>query len=54
MVATTSFQLDRDVAVPMRDGTILRAGVYRPPGPGRHPVLLQRIPYDKSVPGAIR
>ncbi|HEU5400551.1 MAG TPA: CocE/NonD family hydrolase, partial [Terriglobales bacterium] len=31
----------------MRDGTILRADVYRPNAPGTFPVLLQRTPYDK-------
>jgi putative CocE/NonD family hydrolase len=32
----------------MRDGTVLRADVYRPDAPGRFPVLLQRTPYSKS------
>jgi putative CocE/NonD family hydrolase len=32
----------------MRDGTILRADVYRPESPGEYPVLLQRNPYDKT------
>lgn len=36
-----------DVPVPMRDGTILRADVYRPEEAGTYPVLLIRIPYDK-------
>jgi predicted acyl esterase len=36
-----------DVAMRMRDGTVLRADVWRPKGPGRFPVLLQRFPYDK-------
>ena len=31
-----------------RDGVVLRADVYRPDGPGRHPVLLSRLPYDKA------
>jgi hypothetical protein len=33
----------------MRDGTILRADVYRPAGDGRHPVLLQRCAYNKGA-----
>jgi putative CocE/NonD family hydrolase len=37
-----------DQPVPMRDGTILRADVYRPEAPGNYPVLLIRIPYDKT------
>jgi len=32
----------------MRDGTVLRADVWRPSGGGRHPVLLIRLPYDKA------
>ena len=41
-------QVEFDVPVAMRDGTRLFADVYRPAGDGRHPVLLQRTPYDKS------
>lgn len=36
-----------DVPVQMRDGTLLRADVYRPVGAGRVPVTLCRTPYDK-------
>ncbi len=32
----------------MRDGVVLRADVYRPDTPGRHPTLLQRTPYSKN------
>jgi uncharacterized protein len=39
---------DRNMAVPMRDGTILRADVYRPKADGKFPVLLTRTPYDKQ------
>lgn len=35
------------VEAKMRDGTILRADIYRPNAPGTFPVLLQRTPYDK-------
>ena len=31
----------------MRDGTVLRADIYRPKADGRFPVLVQRTPYDK-------
>lgn len=41
--------LERDCPVPMRDGTILRADVYRPASGGRHPVLLLRTPYNKAT-----
>ncbi|WP_310521916.1 CocE/NonD family hydrolase [Agromyces aerolatus] len=39
--------VDHDVPVPMRDGVILAADVYRPDAPGPHPVLLSRLPYGK-------
>ena len=36
------------VPISMRDGTILRADVYRPEAPGKYPVVLERTPYDRS------
>jgi putative CocE/NonD family hydrolase len=39
--------VERDVAVPMRDGVVLRADVYRPAGAGPFPVLVERTPYGK-------
>ncbi len=42
--------VDIDVPARMRDGTILRANVYRPAGEGRWPVLLTRLPYGKDLP----
>lgn len=41
-------QVERDVAVPMRDGVVLRADVYRPAEAGTYPVLLVRTPYGKQ------
>ncbi len=41
--------LARDVAVTMRDGVVLRADIWLPAGSGRFPVLLQRLPYDKTA-----
>jgi putative CocE/NonD family hydrolase len=41
--------LERDVAVPMRDGLALATDVYRPKDPGRFPVILVRTPYDKKM-----
>ena len=35
--------------VPMRDGTLLSADVYRPLENGPHPVLVMRVPYSKSL-----
>jgi len=40
--------VERNVDVPMRDGALLRAVVYRPNVPDRLPVLLQRTPYGKD------
>ena len=53
MPNSPTLKVETDVAVPMRDGTVLRADVYRPDGPGPFPVLLQRTPYDKATPGAM-
>src|SRR5689334_4717931 len=39
--------IEHDVAAPMRDGTILRADVYRPASGGTYPVLVLRTPYGK-------
>jgi len=36
-----------NVEAKMRDGTVLRADIYRPQAEGPFPVLLQRTPYDK-------
>jgi hypothetical protein len=40
--------MQRNVDVPMRDGVILRADVYRPHSDGPFPVILTRTPYNKS------
>jgi hypothetical protein len=40
--------IERNVPVPMRDGTILRADVYRPDRGGPYPVLVKRTPYGKD------
>jgi len=42
--------VDRDIMVPARDGVRLATDVYRPPGPGPFPAILERTPYDKSAP----
>jgi len=41
--------IERNIAAKMRDGTILRADVYRPSEPGRYPVLVSRTPYNKQL-----
>jgi hypothetical protein len=43
-------RVSRDVAVPMRDGVVLRADVWRPhTGEGPFPVLVYRTPYGKHA-----
>ena len=39
---------ERNVMVPMRDGTCLATDVFRPDAPGRFPVLVNRGPYGKD------
>src|SRR5260370_35896414 len=39
-------QVERQVPIPMSDGTILRADVYRPSATGRYPVLVERVAYE--------
>jgi predicted acyl esterase len=40
--------VQRNVACRMRDGVTLYADVYRPAGQGPFPVILMRLPYDKT------
>jgi putative CocE/NonD family hydrolase len=40
---------ERELAVPMRDGVVLRADVYRPDDGRPAPVVLNRTPYDRSL-----
>jgi uncharacterized protein len=47
-MSTASVTVTRNVRVPMRDGTILRADVYRSGPKGKKPVLLIRTQYDKT------
>jgi putative CocE/NonD family hydrolase len=41
--------VEKNVPVPMRDGTTLRADVYRPKARGKFPVLIERTPYNKET-----
>lgn len=43
-----------DVPVPMRDGVVLRANVFRPDRGGPYPVLVVRTPYGKRSGGMDR
>jgi|AZIJ01.1.fsa_nt_gi putative CocE/NonD family hydrolase len=44
-----SVLVDKNIDVPMRDGVLLRADVYRPADEGQYPVLVQRTPYNKEM-----
>ena len=39
---------DFNVPVPMRDGVLLSANIFRPSAPGHYPTILQRTPYNKG------
>lgn len=41
--------VEREIEVPMRDGTILRADIWRPVAEGQYPVLIERTPYNKAT-----
>lgn len=40
--------IDKNVPAKMRDGTLLRADIFRPAEDGKYPVLVQRTPYNKE------
>lgn len=42
-------RIDWNVPIEVRDGTVLRADVYRPVGDDRHPVLMSYGPYAKGL-----
>jgi predicted acyl esterase len=42
-------RIDWDVPIPMDDGMVLRADLYRPPQEGRYPVILSYGPYGKGL-----
>src|SRR5665647_1032472 len=46
---TDDVVVERDLTARMRDGTILRADVYRPARGGPYPALVLRTPYDKAI-----
>jgi putative CocE/NonD family hydrolase len=59
--AQAPVRIDTAVAIPMRDGVILRADVYRPAGETKVPVLVYRTPYSRTeappdplIPVAVR
>ncbi len=46
-MASDRISVHENIEGEMRDGTILRADLYRPAGSGPYPVLVCRTPYDK-------
>lgn len=46
--------VEKNVDVPMRDGVLLRANIFRPSGDGQYPGLLLRTPYGKPEGGVER
>src|SRR5215467_13964392 len=46
--AAPALHIAKDVAVPMRDGVLLRADLLLPEGAGRFPTLVYRTPYNKE------
>ena len=52
MPDTLAIALDRNVAVPLRDGVATRADVWRLADGARHPAILIRTPYRKESLGA--
>lgn len=47
LTAAPAMVKETTVAVPMRDGVVLRAEVWRPAADGRYPVLVYRTPYGR-------
>ena len=45
---TYKMKIEKDVDIPMRDGTILKADVFRPDAPGTFPVLMNMGIYQKD------
>ena len=52
METTTSYRIEKDVMVPMRDGQTLATDLWIPDG-GPVPTLLVRTPYGKDVPNLL-
>ena len=49
----TRVNVEKNVAVPMRDGIKLYANIYKPDADGKFPVILIRLPYGKNEPYCI-
>jgi putative CocE/NonD family hydrolase len=53
MAERVALAVEVNLPVPMRDGTVLYADLYRPASGGPWPTLLTRTPYDKSALGSV-
>ena len=42
-------RIDWDLPIPLEDGTVLRADVYRPNRKGKFPVIMTMGPYAKGL-----
>lgn len=49
-LAASDMIIERDIDVPMRDGARLKADLFRPPGDGKYPAILNLGPYAKDKP----
>src|SRR5579872_4948543 len=41
---------EKNLEIPMRDGCVLRGDLFRPDGPEKLPVIINRTPYNKAMP----
>jgi putative CocE/NonD family hydrolase len=46
---TTTIRIDKSTSVEVRDGTVLKADVYRPDDGQKHPAILMRTPYHRQM-----
>jgi len=44
----SNFKTEENMAIPMRDGILLRMNIYRPKSDGKFPAILIRLPYGKD------
>lgn len=49
-IIADGMRIDYDVPIPMDDGVVLRADVFRPTADGRYPVICSYGPYAKGLP----
>jgi predicted acyl esterase len=50
LAARLGMLMERNTAIPMRDGAVLRGDVFRPKADGTFPMLMTFSPYGKDVP----